>query len=199
MTAVDLPAIRAQHAAITKLGKWETRGNDVVIYDPNGYGAYCLIATTDTPEDAAFIAAAPSTVARLLGIVEAVLDLCDHQGGRMSKTMAEVLADHHSKHYDGELGAVFCLDPTCNWNTQAHNFAIAAEEFAAHQAAALSAAGFGPVQEALDALGEARAELVRRRQDFETVADTMPNPTDPYGMNQREWIRTKANPYRQDT
>ena len=62
--------------------------------------------------------------------------------------MADVLMDHHSKSYDAELGTVFCLDPTCGWNTQAHNFAIAAEEFAAHQAAALSAAGFGPVQEA---------------------------------------------------
>ena len=72
VTAVDLSAIRAQLAGITKLGEWETRGNAVVIYDPNGYGAYCPIATTDTKEDAAFIAAAPSTVARLLAVVERV-------------------------------------------------------------------------------------------------------------------------------
>ena len=62
--------------------------------------------------------------------------------------MADVLMDHHSKHYDAELGTVFCLDPTCGWNTQAHNFAIAAEEYAKHQRDMLSAAGFGPVQEA---------------------------------------------------
>ena len=89
MTAVDLSAIRAQLAGITKLGEWETRGNAVVIYDPNGYGAYCLIATTDTKEDAAFIAAAPSTVAGLLGIVERVEALA---------TYLETLADG-DKHY----------------------------------------------------------------------------------------------------
>lgn len=68
MTAADprVGEIEARLAAATKLGEWETRDNAVVIYDPNGYGAYCLISTTDTKGDAEFIANAPADVAYLL-------------------------------------------------------------------------------------------------------------------------------------
>lgn len=65
-----------------------------------------------------------------------------------ARTMAEVLSEHHSKHYDGDLGTVFCLDPTCSWDAQAHNFAIAADVFAQHQEDMLSVAGFGLLADA---------------------------------------------------
>jgi hypothetical protein len=52
------------------------------------------------------------------------------------------------------------------------------------------------IADATAAVEEARVELERRRNDFEQAADKMPNPTDPYGMNQREWLRTTSNPYR---
>lgn len=62
-----------------------------------------------------------------------------------AKTMAEVLADHHSKSFNPERSIVFCLDVTCGWEADAENFAVAAEVFAQHQQDMLTAAGFGLV------------------------------------------------------
>lgn len=83
MTAPDLSAIRAQLAGITP-GPWEFVGPDIeqcgetwgtVIENSVDCGSYCYggsVRQEVKPEDAAFIAAAPSTVTRLLGIVERV-------------------------------------------------------------------------------------------------------------------------------
>jgi hypothetical protein len=79
--------------------------------------------------------------------------------------MAKVLADHHSKHFNPSRCAVICLDPTCKWEAPADDFAIAAELFAAHQAAMLTAAGFGNVREAkAQALEEASAIVASEEQ-----------------------------------
>lgn len=61
---------------------------------------------------------------------------------------------------------------------------------------ALEAAAPYTLAQATAAIEDARAELERRRTDFEQAADKLPNPTDAYGMNQREWLRTVGNPYR---
>jgi len=69
VTAPDprLGEIEARLAAITKLGEWEmTRANDVVIYDPNGFGAYRKVAHADANWDAEFIAHSPGDIAYLL-------------------------------------------------------------------------------------------------------------------------------------
>ena len=72
MTAY-LDRVRSLLAGITKLGEWETtRANDVVIYDPNGFGAYRIIAHASDASDAAFIAEAPTAVTRLLAQIDAV-------------------------------------------------------------------------------------------------------------------------------
>lgn len=71
-----LAPIREREAAATPLGEWETtRANDVVIYDPNGFGAYRIVAHADSKEDAAFIAAARLDIPRLLSAIDAVLAL----------------------------------------------------------------------------------------------------------------------------
>lgn len=67
-------------------------------------------------------------------------------------TMAEVLAEHVILSGGGWFA---CSNPECEWklrNTlrprEFHASSWPVREFAAHQAAALSAAGFGPVREA---------------------------------------------------
>jgi hypothetical protein len=84
------------------------------------------------------------------------------------KTMAEVLAEHHSKSYNAELGTVFCLDPTCRWDGQANNFAVAADVFSEHQEAMLTAAGFGPVKEA-----NAKVQELAKRLLNEDITDSL--------------------------
>lgn len=78
MTAPDLSAIRAQLAGITP-GPWHLDRDEpgevpsVVAYAHNDgitIGTY-VADTVENESDAAFIAAAPSTVERLLGIVDA--------------------------------------------------------------------------------------------------------------------------------
>ena len=83
MTAVDLSAIRAQLAGITP-GPWEFVGPDIeqcgevfgtVIENSVDCGSYCYggsVKQEVKAADAAFIAAAPSTVAGLLAVVERV-------------------------------------------------------------------------------------------------------------------------------
>lgn len=81
MTAVPdlLAPIRERVEAATSLGEWETtRANDVVIYAPNGFGAYHLVAHADSKEDAAFIAAARTDIPRLLAALDAVEDLAKY-------------------------------------------------------------------------------------------------------------------------
>jgi hypothetical protein len=71
MTATPerLDAITARLASATNLGLWETtRANDVVIYDPNGFGAYRRIAHAEVRDDAKFIANARADVAYLLDL-----------------------------------------------------------------------------------------------------------------------------------
>lgn len=101
-----------------------------------------------------------------------------------AKTMADVLADHHSHSYNAELGTVFCLDLTCGWDAMAHNFAIAADVFAEHQAEMLNAAGFGLV---VDAKAEALEEAAGHLDDME---DGKPAPDlhGPYAA----WLRARA-------
>jgi len=83
VTAVDLSAIRAQLAGITP-GPWEFVGPDIeqcgevfgtVIENSVDCGSYCYggsVKQEVKAADAAFIAAAPSTVAGLLAVVERV-------------------------------------------------------------------------------------------------------------------------------
>jgi hypothetical protein len=66
--------LRRLEAGATNLGEWETtRNNDVVIYAPNGFGAYRLIAHADTKADAEFIVAARNQLPHLLAALDAVL------------------------------------------------------------------------------------------------------------------------------
>lgn len=74
----SLEEIKARLKAITKLGEWETtRSNDVVIYAPMGFGAYRLVAHVDTADDAKFISNSPADMAKLLEIVDSVLEVAD--------------------------------------------------------------------------------------------------------------------------
>lgn len=69
--------MKARLEAATSLGEWETtRANDVVIYDPNGYGAYRLVAHADCREDAELIANAPTDLAKLHAALDAVERVC---------------------------------------------------------------------------------------------------------------------------
>jgi hypothetical protein len=71
-----LEELRRLETAATNLGEWETtRNNDVVIYAPNGFGAYRLIAHADTKADAEFIVAARNHLPRILAALDAVLAL----------------------------------------------------------------------------------------------------------------------------
>jgi len=70
-----LAPIRERLAAATKLGEWEVRGKDVVIYDPNGYGAHRIVAWVDHAEYTEPIANAPTDLTRLLAAIEAVTGL----------------------------------------------------------------------------------------------------------------------------
>jgi len=96
----------------------------------------------------------------------------------MSKTMAEVLAEHlpiyKFSHTLGE-SAWACSTPRCEVEG----------EFSAvidHQAAALSAAGFGPVQ-------EARAEALREAAE---AAEGMHDPVAPDCKEWADWLRARA-------
>jgi hypothetical protein len=89
-----------------------------------------------------------------------------------AKTMAEVLAEHR---YDAEKRTLH-QHCTCGWFGK-----VLADDFAAHQAAALSAAGFGLVAdakaEAWDhgfASGKSRA--MRAMSDEPSLPLTAPNP-----------------------
>jgi hypothetical protein len=71
-----LEELRRLETAATNLGEWETtRNNDVVIYAPNGFGAYRLIAHADTKADAEFIVAARNQLPSILAALDAVLAL----------------------------------------------------------------------------------------------------------------------------
>jgi len=72
-----LAPIRERLAAATKLGEWEVRGKDVVIYDPNGYGAHRIVAWVDHAEYTEPIANAPTDLTRLLATVEEVLGISE--------------------------------------------------------------------------------------------------------------------------
>lgn len=71
------------------------------------------------------------------------------------KTMAEVLAEHSLLSH-GRTGTYACSDPDCGWQFRYRSrmddlrrgVDVVALEFAAHQADALTAAGFGPVKAA---------------------------------------------------
>ncbi|MBT2537231.1 hypothetical protein [Arthrobacter sp. ISL-69] len=73
MSALD--DMRERLAAATELGEWEVRGKDVVIYDPNGFGAHRVVARVDHAEYTAPIANAPTDMGKLLAAVEGVLAL----------------------------------------------------------------------------------------------------------------------------
>lgn len=67
-----LQPLKDQLAAATELGEWEVRGKDVVIYAPNGFGAYRVVAWVDHAEYTPVIAAAPTDQAKLIAAIEAV-------------------------------------------------------------------------------------------------------------------------------
>lgn len=87
MTALDVPAIRALLAGVTP-GPRDVN-DDGEIFDAD----FCLVVGTKWPHgaptrqlkldpaDAAFIAAAPSIVAQLLGVVERVEGLAEYLDG----------------------------------------------------------------------------------------------------------------------
>jgi hypothetical protein len=86
-----LDGIKGRMAEVTNLGEWETtRSNDVVIYAPNGFGAYKLIAHADAKTDATFIAAAPTDVARLTAAIDAVLKECEDMESQPQTELAPV-------------------------------------------------------------------------------------------------------------
>jgi hypothetical protein len=173
----ELDRIRSLHAGITKLGEWETtRANDVVIYDPNGFGAYRIIAHADDASDAAFIAAAPSMVTHLRNQRGIAGRTCgphpcrDHWGGRMSD-MADVIWEHLEHH-----GDEYDLDYSRSIRTLSDTLS-----------AALSAAGFGPVQEAW---AEAWAQGYDKGTDLAAWA---------IGNRPQSERPDTRNPYREDT
>lgn len=106
MTApLDLPAIRSLHAGITG-GEWdyEKFDNSFGVYslemrDNGDYPAvigYPLEDETCTEVDAAFIAAAPSIVAHLLGIVDA-------QQAKL-EAVATLVEEWHKRYADSPFG-----------------------------------------------------------------------------------------------
>lgn len=85
----------------------------------------------------------------------------------MTKTMSEVLAEHSLLSHE-RSGTYACSDPDCGWEFRYRlrmddlksGVDVVLSEFAAHQAAALSAAGFGLVADAgAKALEDAADEL----------------------------------------
>jgi hypothetical protein len=88
------------------------------------------------------------------------------------KTMAEVLAEHADFDFDPDTyPAMICICGTkFPWLSEAES---GQEAFVIHQAAALSAAGFGPVQEAkAQALREAADDPVLRLSGHSGISIT---------------------------
>ena len=74
--AALLQPMKDRIAAATELGEWEVRGKDIVIYAPNGFGAYRAVAWVDHAEYTPVIAHAPTDQAKLIAAIEAVEELC---------------------------------------------------------------------------------------------------------------------------
>jgi hypothetical protein len=85
------------------------------------------------------------------------------------KTMAEVLREHFFSLLNE--GGWYCFKCQSDFT----DLAAATK----HQADALTAAGFGLVKEAQAAA-------------LQAAADILPNPSDGWGMNQREWLNARA-------
>jgi hypothetical protein len=95
------------------------------------------------------------------------------------KTMAEVLGAHGQldTSSDGERWLVSCMG--CSWSQEADDPCM---EFAAHQADALTAAGFGPVKAAQAGALKAAAE----------AAEGMHDPVAPDCQEWADWLRARA-------
>ena len=111
MTRPDLSAIRAQLAGITP-GEW--RHERAVMSDVVETSNRVHVASIHSQHDAAFIAAAPSTVAGLLAMVERVEDLIgwldaasadDEPMYAKGKVSARATADRLRAAITGEGGA----------------------------------------------------------------------------------------------
>lgn len=76
-----LEDMKARDRKATSIGQWETtRSNDVVIYDPNGFGAYRRIAHADCAQNAEFIAHARTDLPAVVAALDAILALHVEEG-----------------------------------------------------------------------------------------------------------------------